>query len=730
MTVFRPSEHQPSEAEQRALARWTWDVASAAVTWSDELYRVFDVSADEITPSYEAFFRRVHPAHRARAEALIQAAFVDGQRCVFECPLNLADGGERWIRASCVVDSDTAGAPVRMRGTVQVVTGLTGVDAPASLDEDGAGLHDPLTGLANWQQFAARAAAALDRAARNGRWSTALLVVDIDQFHRVNDQLGHEAGDLVLVEVARRLGTVFRPWDTVVRLAGTVARLAGDRFVVFCDSVRDPAVAANLCRRVAGLLESPFALDAGEVLLTAGIGVSLAPPGETDVTTLIVQAETAVRLAKQQGRGAHVVFAPDMLAADRERDEMERALRQALAGDEFRLHYQPKVALDTDRIVGAEALLRWQHPQWGMVAPLDFIALAEETGLIVPIGAWVIEEACREGSRWRRSFPDGPVLQVSVNVSARQFGPGLLDVVTGALSASGAEPQALCLEVTETLLMDDVEGSVAILRELAGLGVALSIDDFGTGYSSLAHLKRFPLHELKIDKSFIEGLGRDANDSAIVAAVIALAHALELSVVAEGVETAEQLQRLRTLGCEQAQGYYFARPGPPAAIDVLLHQGAGLRSRGLGGTTADDTSQAGRPERILVVDDDHEVRQLALMSLTAVGFEVHEADDGQSALTTAKLVGPGCVLLDLVLPDMSGLDLCRVLRAEPATASSTILMLTSSDGAGDKVEAFSSGADDYITKPFSPRELASRVNGAMRRRRDEPGPETQKASEH
>jgi diguanylate cyclase (GGDEF)-like protein len=716
------TEYQPSETQRPArLGHWAWDVASGAVTWSDDLYRILDVCADEITPSYEAFYRRLHPAHRARAEALVRATFVDGRPCAFYSPLSASDGPERWIRATCAVDVDAAGAPVRMHGTVQETTDR--LDAGASPDEGRAGLHDPLTGLADWQHFAGRAAAALDRAAGNGGWSTALLVVDIDRFHRVNDQFGHETGNLVLVEVANRLGTVFRPWDTVVRHGGTVARLGGDRFMVLCDSVRDPAVAENLCRRVADLLQLPVALDTGAVLLTAGIGVCLAPPGETDVSKLIAQAETALRLAKDRGDGAHVVFAPDLVELDRERDETERALRQALAGGELRLHYQPKVALDTDRIVGAEALLRWQHPQRGMVAPLEFIPLAEETGLIVPIGAWVIEEACRQAARWRRSFPDRPVLQVSVNVSARQFGPGLVEVVAGALSASGAEAQALCVEVTESLLMDDIEGSVAILRELAGLGVALSIDDFGTGYSSLAHLKRFPLHELKIDKSFIDGLGRDADDSAIVAAVIALAHALELSVVAEGVETAEQLQRLRTLGCEQAQGYYFARPGPPCAIDTLLNLGV---AHGLGGETAQEASQASRPERILVVDDDAEVRQLALMSLTAVGFEVHEAADGLSALRTAKLVGPDCVLLDLVLPDISGLELCRALRVEPTTAASTLLMLTSSDGAADKVEAFSSGADDYITKPFSPRNLASRVNGAMRRRRGGLRPETRR----
>jgi len=732
-TPFEP-DHAPHDrtrqvAGPRALAdlgSWAWDIGSGVVTWSEELYRTFEVSAHEFTPTYETFLGRIHPDHRARVEALVQAALVDGQPCVFESPIVLDDGGERWIRSLLSVDVDTTGAPVRMYGTLQDVTDLRVVDERSAAGVGDAGRHDPLTGLATWQLFADRATTALTQAARHSSWSVALLVVDIDQFHQVNAQFGHESGDLVLAELARRLRAAFRPSDTVARL-DTVARVGGDRFMVACEGVRDPAVAATLCCRVADLLQSPVALGAAEVRITAGVGASLAASGETDVTKLIGQAEGALRLAKQRGLGAYALFDHDMSAAVGGRDQDERALQWAVDRDELLLHYQPKVALDTDRIVGVEALLRWQHPQRGMVAPLEFIALAEETGLIVPIGAWVIEQACREAARWRRSFPDRPVLQVSVNVSPRQFGPGLVDVVIRALAASGAKPQALCIEVTEGVLMDDVEASVVILQELAGLGVALSIDDFGTGYSSLAYLKRFPLHELKIDRSFVDGLGKDANDTAIVAAIIALAHALELSVVAEGVETPEQLQRLRTLGCQQAQGYHFARPGPPEAIDALfgLETTASWRSHGPERQTAEAASRTYRPERILVVDDDAEVRQLALMSLTTVGFEVHEAADGQSALTTARHVGPGCVLLDLVLPDTSGLDLCRALRAEPATAESTIVMLTTSDGAAHKVEAFSSGADDYITKPFSPRDLASRVNAAMRRRRDEAGSDAQ-----
>jgi diguanylate cyclase (GGDEF)-like protein len=584
-------------------------------------------------------------------------------------------------------------------------------------------VRDPLTGLANWHLFTTRAATALARAAHRGV-PTALVVVDIDQFHHFNDQFGHETGDLVLMEVARRLTVTFGGSDTEGRPGNIIGRLGGDEFILMCENVADLAAARILGRRVAEQFTAPVELLGVGVLLTVRVGIALASPGQVDIEELIVEAESAMRRSKQRGRGAHTVFAADMRDCDSDTDERAQDLQRALPAGEFRLFYQPKVALDTDLIVGTEALLRWQHPERGLVTPADFIPLAEQTGLIVAIGDWVIAEACLQASRWHRSFPDRPALVVSVNVSPRQFGPGLVDVVAAALAAAGTDPKSLCLEVTESVLMNDVEGSVAILEQIAALGVEVSIDDFGTGYSSLAYLKHFPLTELKIDKSFVDGLGNDGDDTAIVAAVIALAHALDLCVVAEGVETAEQLQRLRTLGCEQAQGFLFARPGPPQAIDDLLIAAgdASWRNhpRAVEGTDV-ATAATYRPDRILVIDDDSDVRLLVMMSLTAVGFEVHQAADGTSALASAALNAPDCVLLDLNMPGIGGLEVCRALRRATNTANCTIMMLTATDSASDKVDAFSAGADDYITKPFSPRDLAGRVHSAMRRRREANG---------
>lgn len=397
----------------------------------------------------------------------------------------------------------------------------------------------------------------------------------------------------------------------------------------------------------------------------------------------------------------------------------EVELRRGFEAGELVVHYQPRVEMFSGHAIGVEALLRWHHPERGMIPPLDFIDLAERSGLIVPIGAWVIEEACSQVARWRTAFPGRPAMHISVNVSIVQIVPALVDLVAGALESNGLEPATLCLEITESVLEFEAAGVLAQLQRLAGLGVELSIDDFGTGMSSLSRLKRFPLTELKIDKSFIDGVGQTPQDTAIVASIVAMAHALELRVVAEGVETEEQVHRLRTLGCEQAQGYRFARPGPAETIDDLLR--AEGTASWVDHAETEPNSEAGtyRPERVLVVDDTAAVRELALMTLAAIGFEVHEAVDGASALVVARSVVPDCILLDLMMPGMDGLEVCRSLRADPVTADCTILMLTSVNEAADKAEAFSAGADDYIVKPFSPRDLGVRVGAAMRRHRED-----------
>lgn len=397
------------------------------------------------------------------------------------------------------------------------------------------------------------------------------------------------------------------------------------------------------------------------------------------------------------------------------RRQGEDALQRALVRAEFRVAYQPKVSLMTDRTTGVEALLRWHHPDRGVVPPLDFIPLAEESGLIIPIGAWILEEVCREARRWANALPGGLPLSVAVNVSPRQFESGLAATFGEIVASAGIDPSTVCLEVTEGTVMQEPESAITTLRQLKSLGLQISIDDFGTGLSSLAYLRRFPLDELKIDKSFVDGLGHDPEDTAIVAAVMGMAHALDLRVVAEGVETRDQAARLRTLGCDQAQGYFYARPGSAADIDDLLLAEAAVKAarqqgRGIRGT------EGSRLERALVVDDAADVRQLARSSLAAAGFEVQEAASGEEAIAMARTFRPDCVVLDVNLPGISGFDVCRLLREDPKNQHTTIVMLTGDAEPAEKVEAFSLKADDYMVKPFSPRDLVSRVTSAMRRR--------------
>ncbi|MDP9350018.1 MAG: EAL domain-containing protein, partial [Chloroflexota bacterium] len=429
--------------------------------------------------------------------------------------------------------------------------------------------HDPLTGLPNRALFLDRLEHALVRGTRQGR-SLAVLFVDLDRFKPVNDSLGHEVGDELLTAVARRLRDCLRPEDTV-------ARLGGDEFVVLIEDVEDRSGAMLVAERIGEAIRQSYELGDREVVLTASVGVALSTVGRVDPGELLRAADIAMYRAKRTGKARYEVYEPLMGSRALELLELEADLRRGIDRGELRLHYQPKVELDTGRIVGVEALLRWEHPHRGMVSPAEFIGLAEETGLILPIGRWVLGEACRQVQVWRKECGTDPEFDVCVNVAPRQFAhPGLVQEVTGVLEETGLGPKVLLLEITESAVMGDAESNAATLHELKDLGVRLAIDDFGTGYSSLSYLHRFPVDYLKIDRSFVDGLGRESDDTAIVRAVIGLAHSLRLEVIAEGVESAEQVELLRSLGCRFAQGYYFARPMTSDAVGALLAKGGRL----------------------------------------------------------------------------------------------------------------------------------------------------------
>jgi diguanylate cyclase (GGDEF)-like protein/PAS domain S-box-containing protein len=426
--------------------------------------------------------------------------------------------------------------------------------------------HDRLTGLANRALFMDRLGHALTRLSRRDV-SVAVLFLDLDNFKVVNDSLGHEAGDGLLVAVAHRMRQLLRSEDTV-------ARLGGDEFTVLLEDITNPSLATRVAERLTEAFRSPFTVEGQELFVTASVGIALSATGKRTPQDVLRDADVAMYRAKAMGRGRYAVFEPSMSAGARTRLELENDLRRALERREFMVCYQPKVGLQSGRIAGVEALVRWEHPTRGLVPPPEFIPVAEETGLILPVGDWILGEACRQARDWQEQYPSAPPLMMNVNLSARQFRqPNLAAEVARVLRVTGLNPSSLELEVTESIMLDDADSASQTLRRLKNLGVRIAIDDFGTGYSSLSYLTRFPVDTLKVDRSFVARMGHEAEVTAIVQAVITLAKTLGLEVVAEGVERVEQLEQLREMECDLAQGYYFARPLSSESIQTLLASG-------------------------------------------------------------------------------------------------------------------------------------------------------------
>jgi diguanylate cyclase (GGDEF)-like protein len=391
-----------------------------------------------------------------------------------------------------------------------------------------------------------------------------VLFLDLDNFKTVNDSLGHSTGDQLLVGIAGRV-------NDCVRTGDTVARLGGDEFAILLEDVRHEGEAAEVAERIAAALRAPFHLDGKDVLVTTSVGIALSAAGTQGADELLRNADVAMYTAKERGKGRHVAFEPDMHAAILRRLELEADLRRALEREEFLVNYQPLMDLRSGRLTGVEALVRWQHPQRGLISPVEFVPIAEETGLIVPLGRWVLQQACRDVRQWQVRLPERAPRTVSVNLSARQLQePGLVQDVAAALRDSGLAPQSLQLEITESVLMHDAAAAVGWLQELKTLGVQLAIDDFGTGYSSLSYLRQFPVDTLKIDKSFVDGVDREAERATLASAIIDLGRTLGLKTVAEGIEQPTQLAELTSLGCDVGQGYHFARPLGRDALEAWL----------------------------------------------------------------------------------------------------------------------------------------------------------------
>jgi diguanylate cyclase (GGDEF)-like protein/PAS domain S-box-containing protein len=467
------------------------------------------------------------------------------------------DGTVRWVETAIRAVPDAHGRAQEVVAVTRDVSERK--DAESRLAHQA--LHDSLTGLPNRTLFLDRLEHALKRAERH-HGGVAVLFVDLDRFKLINDSFGHAAGDRLLCDVAERLRRTLRPGDTI-------ARFGGDELTVLCEDVDGEAGARAVAQRIAELFEEPFVVEDGEAFLQASVGIAVAAAGAAP-EDLIRDADAAMYRAKDHGRARVEVFDEAMRRDARERVATESALRRAIERDELCIHVQPVVGIDDESIAAFEALVRWNHPERGLVPPGDFIPLAEETGLIVPIGNWVLREVCRTLRRWEDDL-GADWVQCSVNLSVRHLQqPDLVATVRAALAEHGLPAERLVLEITESAVMENGSGTVETLEELKAMGVRLALDDFGTGYSSLAHLHRFPLDILKIDRSFTAALGDDNQGASIAGAIVSLAQALDLVTVAEGIEDAAQQRRLELLGCTYGQGFLFSRPQPPATFDDAL----------------------------------------------------------------------------------------------------------------------------------------------------------------
>ena len=708
-TALAEREVELAEAQRTAqLGSYTWDLATDEITWSEEMCHLLDLGSEaegavDFTPT---FLARVHPDDHE----LVRSAWEEAK--AMEAPMSLEyrilrpGGAERWIHGRIRSVRGPDGAPRRLLGTVQDVTDRRTVESALAHQA----LHDSLTGLPNRVAFMKRLTEVLDRS--QCTFGVAVFFLDIDRFKWLNDSRGHAAGDELLVEVGRRLRAGMRPGDAV-------ARFGGDEFVVLCENVDTEPEAERLSERLAAMLCHPVEVAGEETAITVSIGIAYLPAGGSASSgeQLVADADAAMYQAKEGGRDRHELFDASTRLAATTRHETVNAMRRGLDRSEFVVHYQPEIDLITGQLVGFEALVRWDRPGTGLLAPGEFIGLAEETGLIIPMGAEVLRAACTQAATWHvaKQHRAGAVhrqLTLSVNLAPRQLlHPSLYDVVGGALTTSGLRPEQLCLEITESVLLSDAEASARALARLRSLGVTIAVDDFGTGFSSLTYLKQFPVDVLKIDRSFVEGLGRDSSDRAIVASVVDLAHAFGLTTIAEGVETLEQLDELRTIGCEQGQGYLWSRPLPAEAATSWLAQHTVPRwaamTDGQPSSTAEPWPGAGLADgsgyrRVLVVDDDRTYRQmLRLIVESEPGYRVvAEAEDGREAIALARHHDPDVILLDLAMPGMGGLEALPLLLAVAPTAK--VVVLSSLEPAYLMEKAGGQGAAAFCTKVDAP----------------------------
>ncbi|MEM1141620.1 MAG: EAL domain-containing protein [Pseudomonadota bacterium] len=570
----RQSELDLLRAQRVAgLVHWELDLNSLSANWSPATRQVFEVDADTIWPDLHAFLTDVHPEDRTRLREQVERLIKDPRNSgsfLLEHRLLIGDGKELTVEQQGELVIDEATQSVRWLGTMQDVTERKRAEKRIHQ----LAYYDPLTALPNRELFRRRAEQAL-RAAGRAKSSFALVFIDLDGFKYVNDSLGHDAGDELLYMVSDGLQKTLRSSDLLAKFNQqatdnpSLSRFGGDEFVVLLPEVSSKDTVAAIVDRMLSNIAAPVKTQGREFEVTGSAGISFYPDDGDSVDTLLKNADIAMYQAKQGGKNCYRFYTPKMDEFVQRRLSIESRLKSALANDGLSLAYQPKVELKSGLIVGVEALLRWEDPELGKVAPDQFVPIAEESGLIGPIGEWVIRTACRQAKSWH-SGPVGP-LQIAVNLSSHQVrSDDLHELVEKTLAETGLDPSLLEFELTESILMDNAERTVSMLQRLKKLGVSMSVDDFGTGYSSMAYLKHFPIDTIKIDKAFVNDISDDSSDAIIVRAIVGLANGLSLNTVAEGVERREQLEFLQRCGCDQVQGFYLYKPMSAQLIEKLL----------------------------------------------------------------------------------------------------------------------------------------------------------------
>ncbi len=568
------SEIRLSQAQRIArIGNWDWDIVGNELYFSEESCLIFGLEPQAFVSTFETFLSIAHPEDREHLTNAVDKALYKNEPYNADHRIILPDGTVRAVHGEAEVVFGESGKPISMHGIVQDITERKKAEEKIRH----LAYYDVLTGLPNRQMFKEYAAHTLASAQRDGT-KMALLYLDIDQFKRVNDTLGHTAGDELLKIFAKQINGNIRGSDFFAKsqteegIHSSLSRLGGDEFTILLTGLTEVEHAAAAAKRILENLSVPVKISGKEFIITGSMGISIYPTDAENIDTLLKNADIAMYHAKDTGRNKFQFYSEEMNVSTMKRLTMEAELKKALERDEFVLYYQPQVEAETGTIVGLEALVRWEHPENGLLSPLEFITIAEETGLIIPLGEWVLQTACEQMQAWQQTGLTP--LRISVNLSGRQFKQyDIIKSVQNILDATHLDPRYLELELTESVLMNDVEENISTLRKLKESGLKLSVDDFGTGYSSMSYLKRFPLDTLKIDRCFVKDIMTDPNDAAITKAIIALAKSLNLKTIAEGVETEDQFTFLREEGCDQIQGYLISRPLPAEEIVVLLKTG-------------------------------------------------------------------------------------------------------------------------------------------------------------